>query len=47
MFSSSCRLGADCAGGGFGLSSTMEAGVLPALDEDQADMLTPSELLLY
>ena len=25
----------------------LEAGFLPALDEDQADMFTPSELCLY
>ena len=25
----------------------MEAGFVPALDEDQADMFTPSELRLY
>ena len=28
-------------------SVAMDAGFLPALDEDQADMFTPSELLLY
>ena len=29
------------------MDSSMEAGFLPALDEDQADMFIPSELLLY
>ena len=29
------------------LADAIEAGFLPALDKDQADMFTPSELLLY
>ena len=29
------------------VAKAMEAGFLPALDEDQADMFTPSELRLY
>ena len=29
------------------VADAMEAGFLPALDEDQADMFTPSELHLY
>ena len=29
------------------VAEAMEAGFLPALDEDQADMFTPSELRLY
>ena len=29
------------------LAEAMEAGFLPALDKDQADMFTPSELRLY
>ena len=29
------------------VAEAMEAGFLPALDEDQADMFTPSELHLY
>ena len=42
----------DLAGGGHfavapSVAEAMEAGCLPALDEDQADMFTPSELLLY
>ena len=29
------------------VAEAMEAGFLPALDEDQSDMFTPSELRLY
>ena len=29
------------------VTEAMEAGFLPALDEDQANMFTPSELRLY
>ena len=29
------------------VAEAMEAGFLPALDKDQADMFTPSELRLY
>ena len=29
------------------VAEAMEAGFLPALDEDQADMFTPSEMRLY
>ena len=29
------------------VAEAMEAGFLPALDEDQADMFTPSEFRLY
>ena len=29
------------------MASSMEAGFLPAMDEDQADTFTPSELHLY
>ena len=29
------------------VAEAMEAGFLPALDEDQADMFTPLELRLY
>ena len=29
------------------MAEAMEAGFLPALDEDQADMFTPLELRLY
>ena len=31
----------------FSVADAIEAGFLPALDKDQADMFTPSELLLY
>ena len=31
----------------FSVADAIEAGFLPALDKDQADMFTPSELRLY
>ena len=31
----------------FSVADAIEAGFLPALDKAQADMFTPSELLLY
>ena len=36
-----------CTLSGPSVAEAMEAGSLPALDEDQADMLNPSELRLY
>ena len=46
------RMASTLAGGGHSavapsVAEAMEAGFLPALDEDQADMFTPLELLLY